>query len=580
METDTLRKKFCFGYNNETFSDHILVMTCDKNEGVITPPTTPISSNVFVTSNTPSPKRKTEDSDEETTIMEDGNPRKKNKTEDTFCEPLIVISRSSSSSSSSSCPKRRNKTITNNLTTSSDSIVHLNLNSKFEHSSESFSKIVTRQSATEAETIETETEQISNDTCEGYTIVDETPSEEDKILVNSLVLSAQSPVFYALFANGMKESKLKEISIQVSKSNRPYFRDLIRFLYTGEFLTTGVDLLRILILADQYQIDSAIQESSKQLGNSFKDVKACCEVVDFLGNFPSNGAFGPIIAHCRNYLYQQFSDFDDDDIQTKFVEELASPRSVAIVLTNNEMKVGSENTVFQVVKRWLLHDSTRIAHASFLLPFIRYYLMTHDFLRCVVLNNDIFNTFNLQLLLRVKDIIAQAISYSMSTPDRQRLLCSLQDGVRKKLMHKRAVDDTRIYKSHFVDINLNFDNHFETPCFFVHGYYLYLRFEKSEQSATAVAQPLNTVSNTNLVMLLNLNYQKTGIVVNQHLTTMHFKLFFRDPKTKQYMHIHTIEKHWVKSSTGKGTKIQLPSQFVHNNTLSIQLDVALGPSKR
>eukprot|EP01114_Cavostelium_apophysatum_P017308 TRINITY_DN5115_c0_g1_i3.p1 TRINITY_DN5115_c0_g1~~TRINITY_DN5115_c0_g1_i3.p1 ORF type:complete len:428 (-),score=117.75 TRINITY_DN5115_c0_g1_i3:185-1468(-) len=353
------------------------------------------------------------------------------------------------------------------------------------------------------------------------------PTEDDKILVNSLLLSASSKFFLAMFANGMRESTQKESTIQVSKENRPYFKDLIRFLYTGKFETKGVALLRVLILADQYEIESAIGESSRLMGESFASVGACCEVVDFLGHLPSNRAFIPVISQCRTYLHQQFANFDDEHTQKEFVENLSSARSAAIVLTNSEMKVASENTVFQIVKKWLLHEPSRIQQASFLLPFVRYHLMSTDFLRCVVLNNDIFNHFNPQLMLKVKDIIAQSLVYSMSTPERKKILTSLQDGVRKKVMQPRASNPDSQYVPYYAEVSTNFDEPFETRMFFVHGYYMYLRFEKGEHSG-----------HQQLVMCLNINLKETGINVNQNFTTMHFRVLFKNPNTGQYQLIH------------------------------------------
>jgi len=121
-----------------------------------------------------------------------------------------------------------------------------------------------------------------------------------------------------------------------------------------------------------------------------------------------------------------------------------------------------------------------------------------------------------------------------------------------------------------VDVPVDFKDPFDAPGFFVHGYYMYIRFEKGEHVDA------DHVAHKHIVMLLNINYKDTGLNTTLNLTSMHFRLLFKDPVTSQYQIISTVDKTWLKASPGKGTRIRLPNQFTTTGHLQMKLEIALG----
>ncbi|RLN61287.1 hypothetical protein BBJ28_00011108 [Nothophytophthora sp. Chile5] len=104
----------------------------------------------------------------------------------------------------------------------------------------------------------------------------------EEVAAHRVVLATASPFFHALFTSGMKESR--ELSPRVPLPGVPLdaFRELLRYMYTGELCITGDTILSVLHAANRLELREVVEICCKQLMLQLcvancVDIYMCCE---------------------------------------------------------------------------------------------------------------------------------------------------------------------------------------------------------------------------------------------------------------------------------------------------------------
>lgn len=163
--------------------------------------------------------------------------------------------------------------------------------------------------------------------------------------VSSLVLAANSPFFYKLFKNGMRESQEREVTMRINASEEASLMELLNFMYKNTLNATTVpDLLNVLTIADKYEVTSCMAYCSKLL----KEMPLSLESTLLYLELSSCEAVQPLKDAAKKYLIENFKDF------TKCEEKAMELPLCALelVLGIDGLKVKSEDDVFDFVLKW------------------------------------------------------------------------------------------------------------------------------------------------------------------------------------------------------------------------------------
>uniref|UniRef100_A0A672GDT6 Kelch-like ECH-associated protein 1b n=1 Tax=Salarias fasciatus TaxID=181472 RepID=A0A672GDT6_SALFA len=196
-------------------------------------------------------------------------------------------------------------------------------------------------------------------------------------VAHKVVLASSSPVFRAMFTNGLKECGMELVPIE---GIHPRVMDrLIEFAYTASISVGEKCVIHVMNGAVMYQIDSV--------------VKACC---DFLVQQldPSNAigiaSFAEQIGctelhqKAREYIYMNFS-------QVATQEEFFNLSHCQLVnlISRDELNVRCESEVFQACVAWVRYDrENRRPYVQALLQAVRCHSLTPNFLQAQLQSLD------------------------------------------------------------------------------------------------------------------------------------------------------------------------------------------------
>ncbi|XP_010314497.2 BTB/POZ domain-containing protein POB1 isoform X3 [Solanum lycopersicum] len=239
------------------------------------------------------------------------------------------------------------------------------------------------------------------------------------IRISSAILAAQSPFFYKLFSNGMRESESEKqlVTVQIYASEEAAFVKLLQFMYSNTLSTIpATAMLDVLMAADKFEVASCMRHCSRLLLN----LPMTCELASLFLNLPSSvsiaDAVQPLLDAAKQFLAAHFKDI------TKFqVEVLNLPiAGFEAVLCNDDLQVASEDVVYDFVLKWArTHypnlEERREILGSRLCHLIRFPYMTCSKLRKVLTCND----FDPELAS--KNVLG-ALFFKAEAPHRQRLL--------------------------------------------------------------------------------------------------------------------------------------------------------------
>ncbi|KAA8594942.1 hypothetical protein FQN60_012077 [Etheostoma spectabile] len=182
-------------------------------------------------------------------------------------------------------------------------------------------------------------------------------------VAHKVVLASSSPVFRAMFTNGLKECGMESVPIE---GIHPRVMDrLIEFAYTASISVGEKCVIHVMNGAVMYQIDSV--------------VKACC---DFLvqqldpsnaigiANFAEQIACTELHQKAREYIYMNFS-------------------QLVTLISRDELNVRCESEVFQACVAWVRYDrENRRPYVQALLQAVRCHSLTPNFLQAQLQSLD------------------------------------------------------------------------------------------------------------------------------------------------------------------------------------------------
>ncbi|XP_069051908.1 kelch-like ECH-associated protein 1B [Lepisosteus oculatus] len=206
--------------------------------------------------------------------------------------------------------------------------------------------------------------------------------EAVEFVAHKVVLASSSPVFRAMFTNGLKECGMEVVPIE--GIHPKVMERLIEFSYTASISVGEKCVIHVMNGAVMYQIDSV--------------VKACCDfLVEQLD--PSNAigiaSFAEQIGctelhqKAREYIYMNFS-------QVATQEEFfnLSHCQLVTLISRDELNVRCESEVFHACIAWVKYDcENRRPYVQALLQAVRCHSLTPHFLqlqlqRCEILKGD------------------------------------------------------------------------------------------------------------------------------------------------------------------------------------------------
>jgi len=184
-----------------------------------------------------------------------------------------------------------------------------------------------------------------------------------KLHVSSVVLSCASRFFAASFASGMSESKEKEFHFQVKdREEAERMENIIRFMYSGKWPShwQSKENLEALLLCDQLKMDSALSLCCAALEQGL-DPETYRVLVQLPAELMQHDAGQKLLAACDQFFVEQFKDFEVIWPTERFLS--LSPKDVVNVLQSDEIRVNSENTVYQAAKTWIMRYTERLTEA-------------------------------------------------------------------------------------------------------------------------------------------------------------------------------------------------------------------------
>ncbi len=402
---------------------------------------------------------------------------------------------------------------------------------------------------------------------------DVTYMEEESILVDRLVLAANSEYFKTLLDGKFKEGTSDVIDIDVLDEDRPYFKDLIRFFYFREFETKIDGIFRVLSLADRFNAEDAERECKDIISKHKFTTEDASNLLQEISAYEGSckEVFKEILKHLRSIIVQNHTNLDDPETQESFLN--LGWRGVVCVLSSQLTGVYSENTVFQLVKKWILRDpGNRLESAYYALHLVRYHTMSVEFLNSVVSENDIFKKINPEHVAELKGLVVEAIYYILVDEETKKIVTSIKTPFRQRSMTLRP--NMFMEKGRYVKIKISLpvqkEKESRSERFVVHGYSLYFNCRVEE-----------VVGKEKLSITLHIDQKETGIhSVNTHITTLHYKFYLKNLADKKYYSVGIVDHVWYANS-GWGKTIDKPGPLHINpddNIINIQAHVALGKS--
>lgn len=244
--------------------------------------------------------------------------------------------------------------------------------------------------------------------------------------VSSAILAAESPFFYKLFSNGMRESEQKDVTLRTSISEEVALLDMLQFIYTGRLqASSALSLLDVLMVADKYEVASCMRQCSRLLRNLPMTPDSALLYLDLPSSVLLADAMQPLTDAAMSFLVSQYKDI------LRYQEEVMNLPLAGIeaLLSSDDLQVPSEDNVYDFVLKWakahyLKAEERREVLGSRLVHLIRFPMMSTRKLRKVLASSELDHEV-------ANKAVVEALFYKAEVPHRQRQL-AMEDTMYRK----------------------------------------------------------------------------------------------------------------------------------------------------
>ena len=286
------------------------------------------------------------------------------------------------------------------------------------------------------------------------------PLRKHKIYIHSLWLAVQSSYFRSLLhSSGMKETLCREVHLKISESEENAHLILVEAMYRSDVLNNkSVDeLLAVLELADKYDVKFVFRKCKYVLQTNATTFEISTQIMHVIKVKHNMNDVEDLAATLQVVLAQEFSPLHENWQSEKF-SSLSEP-SVKYLLSNDDLIVQSENTVFQSLMHWMEQndvDPASLEETNDLLAVVRFKSVTIDYLYNVIKTHPIA-----QEMPKFVELYLAGITYH-AIPQEQKHLLFDQPMLRKK-------PNIGIYQHTFVIKKEDYDNVRRNTKFNVNG---------------------------------------------------------------------------------------------------------------
>uniref|UniRef100_A0A6B2L5S2 MATH domain-containing protein n=1 Tax=Arcella intermedia TaxID=1963864 RepID=A0A6B2L5S2_9EUKA len=308
--------------------------------------------------------------------------------------------------------------------------------------------------------------------------------------------------------------------------NIRHFIDIIKWMYTDSFDTTGLELLDIMHLCLKFKVKAALSRCASELTANYMTFHSASKFIENEIQMRRENAqaddneFGGYVSlwcTAKQFIRDKFKSFTIENWTCKEFVDL-SLEALKIVLSSHELVVGTENTVFAAYRHWIHSNfEERKQYAAQLLPLIRFPLLQHNYLLDVVRTEadldypeDAKKTFAKQFI--------ETYVYHYCSPERR-------EALREPEIPRRVfVPDLLATKFYWRIDKISQKKELYSDSFFLGGYYLYLLMQRKN---------MNAKGGGTIGLYMHLKLRESGLGQSFYLP-LAFELLVRNKVTKKY----------------------------------------------
>lgn len=191
----------------------------------------------------------------------------------------------------------------------------------------------------------------------------------------------------------MKESRDRDIVINISDYEKPFFTEMLKYMYNQKLeVHNEEDIIELLVLSDKFSVHSLAEECVDQLTRQL-NYQTCVLYLNLLQECPTSEMFNQLRYKCYSLLEEKFKILHKSNYSDLLQLDA---NSLSWLFTNDKILITSDNTVFQIIQQWIILQQECPSQFDIinLLNCVRFDNMNLDFLCNVVSHSNVFDYIN------------------------------------------------------------------------------------------------------------------------------------------------------------------------------------------